>query len=215
MVGRRRTLRDEDRGQIHTIEGFTAAFIIIAAALYGVQSVAITPTSSSTASQEVELNNYKLADDVLATTNANGELKEALLNWSASDEEFRGSIRDDDYYKGTDPGDFDYGGSVPGDLGDTLNETLTQRGLAYNIELTCADTGGTQMLAENGDPSNHASTATTVVSLYDHDEVHSTSGDVTLAEVESDPDLEFYCERIDDDSTIHSAVEVKITIWRM
>lgn len=208
----------DDKGQIHTIEGFTAAFILIVAMVYGVQSVAITPTSSSTASQEVELNNYKLADDVLSTTNANGELREGLLNWSASEGEFVGSQLEATYYAGTNEGVFGFGGPVPGDLGETLNYSLTERGIAYNIELSCADSPNSRVkFADNGDPSEHSVTASTMVTLYEHDLVESSSGPVSLAEVSDDPDLEFYCDRLGSagDHSVYNSVEVTITIWRM
>lgn len=216
------------RGQVHTIEGFTAGFIILVAALYGVQAVAITPTSSSTASQEVELNQYKLADDVISTSNSNGELKEALLNWSASDNhtvedgEFRGSLAETNYYGGTAEGPFMFGAPIPGDFGETLNQTFTQRGLVYNVEIECArDSGGSQTYIDNGDPSLHSVTASTRVALHEHDTVYDNESDnVTLAEVETadDTEMEFYCDRMGsngDDTSLYNVVEVRLTIWRM
>lgn len=211
----------DEKGQLHTIEGFTAAFILVLAMLYGVQSIAITPTSSSTASQEVELNNYKLADDIVASSNSNGELREAILNWNASSGSFVGSLREESYYAGTVTGNFDFGAPVPGGLGETLNKTLTQRGIAYNIDIECSYSDGTseddQVFADNGDPSIHSSTGSTTLTLYDYEKVKSGNGEVSLAEVDTTPeeDLGFYCDRMDTGSPIYNTVEVSITIWRM
>jgi len=55
-----------DKAQAHTLEGFVAGVIVLLALVIAIQSVSVTPTSSSTASQEVETRQYYLADDVLS-----------------------------------------------------------------------------------------------------------------------------------------------------
>lgn len=200
---------NDDKGQIHTIEGFTAAFILILAMMYGVQSIAITPTSSSTASQEVELNNYKLTDDILASSNANGELREALLYWNTSSESFEDTGPEDGHYRGTSSSGL-MGNPVPENLGlhETLNKTLTQRGIAYNIDLRCGESQ--ERYAENGQASNHAVTATTTVVLHEHDRIHYDGGEQRLDDADN-----FVCDNVSDDSSVYSVIEVRLTAWRM
>jgi hypothetical protein len=206
----------DNKGQLHTIEGFTAAFLLIVAMIYGVQSVAITPTSSSTASQEVELNQYKLADDVLATSQASGNLSRSLLNWNASSGEFEGSLEEASYYGGTAEGAFNFGAPVPGGFGELLNQTLTQRGIVYNIELSCAsEPDRNSLFVENGDPSQNAVTATTMITVHKQDRVQSKNGPVSLSRVSEENDLSFYCEELDSSGTIYNTVEVELIIWRM
>lgn len=201
---------DEDEAQIHTLEGFTAAFIIVFALLFAVQAIGITPTSSSTASQAVELHNYKMVDDILSQSKANGELKASMLYWNKTDESFGESLEGRNHYSGR------LGNSVP-NVGGTeasprsFNETLQslhRRGIAHNVHLACG--GEEHRFIYNGQPSKHAVTASVTVQLHDQDKVNlSDGGEEKLSKVD------YLCDDISGNTDLHSVVEVKITAWRM
>jgi hypothetical protein len=201
---------DEKKAQIHTLEGFTSAFIIVFALLFAVQAIGITPTSSSTASQAVELHNYKMVDDVLSQSKAKGELKASMLYWNETKGQFGESIEDREHYSGrlgnTIP---DVGGDEPSpkSFNDTL-QTLHKRGIAHNIHLMCG--GQRNRFVYNGQPSKHAVTASVTVQLYDQDKVNVTEGGKkNLSEVD------YICDDVSEDTDLHSVVEVRITAWRM
>ena len=210
-VSERHETDSDDKAQIHTLEGFTAAFIIVFALLFSVQAIGITPTSSSTASQAVELHNYKMVDDVLSQSKANGELKASMLYWNETDARFGESLEDREHYSGR------LGNTVPdvgenedgtGDFGETL-QSLHRRGIAHNIHIVCD--GSEHRFVYNGQPSTHAVTASVTVQLYDQDTVKlENGGDKKLSEVDN-----YHCSNISEDTDLHSVAEVRITAWRM
>jgi len=190
--------------QIHTLESFAAVFIIVLSMLFAVQSVAITPTSSSTASQEVELQNYKTADDVLAQANANGTLREAVLDWNQSDG-FDGSSGDSRHVRGGNPDNR---------FGEELGAVFEERGLAYNVVLRCSEENGTKTVryVRQGTPSKHASTARQTVVLYDEDELN---GSTELEEEGASQYRSRVCPDISEETALHNVMEVEVTVWRM
>lgn len=218
-----------NRGQIHTLEGFAAAFIILGALLVAFQSVSVTPTSSSTASQQVETQNYVLADDWLSAAEESGALEEALLYWRHSDD---GVPRFDEDGRDINPGsrgNQTYTNTVPDNtLGLMLERTFLQNGIAYNIELRCESPDDSEPETHDwmdaGQPSNHASTATQMVVLHQNDTLtHPESDDRELWETnvysdicpnlaEGDEDSD-YLEHTDSD--VYNVMEVRLTVWRM
>lgn len=188
----------EDEGQIHTLEGFTAAFIVLFALLFTMQAISITPTSSSTASQEVEKHNYKMAGDILDASKANGDLRDALLNWDNESGEFSGSVPGVVYYGGISNG-------APGGFGDAL-DILREQGIAYNIEVVCSD--NSVYLVRNGEPSLNSVTARTSIQLFDHNELRDGT---ELGEVD---EIFGGCENVDEDGELYNVVEVRLIAWR-
>lgn len=215
-----------DKAQIHTIEGFTAAFLIVFTLLFAIQAIGITPTSSSTASQQVEQQNYKLADDVLSQSKASGELKGSLLYWnnSTSNPRFGEAVEGRGHYSGR------LSNTVPDTTEDTekFNETLQilhKRGLAHNVYLVCDD-GTRHEYIYNGQPSQHASTASVTLTLHDQDEVvvnDSDPGTKVSFLNSSGISAQYPCPKMDyseypgpnDNSDLYNVVEVRIVIWRM
>lgn len=208
--------RDEHSGQMHTIEGFTGGFLIIIAMTFGLQATAITPTSSSTASQEVELHNSILVDDILAEAKASGDLKDGVLNWNETGDEFKDTAENFSYYIGTDTS---LDKSVPGYIG--LNESLAvldRRGIAYNIEIVCYDETGEEEVNEfvfNGEESINAVTSSVDILLNDQDRL---ADGTRLGDLENDPSTDFerdVCAPSGEDSEIYNIATVRITAWRM
>ncbi|MFB6282498.1 MAG: hypothetical protein ABEK59_00995 [Halobacteria archaeon] len=197
MVDRKR----DDGGQVHTLEGVSAAVLIILTATFMVQSLAITPTSSSTASKEVETQMKVIGEDLLDKTYSTGGLREALLNWNGTGGNFV-----DAGTKG-----FYRGRGMPGKFGDDLNQTYFQKGIAYNIELTYRRSGtndtATTTLVTNGEPTTNAVTVNRLIVLYDDDTLTGSSKQLGEA-------VDYPIENLDSPDLIFNVVEVRLTAWR-
>lgn len=195
---------------MYTLEGFAAAFIIVLALIFSLQSIGITPTSSSTASQAIELHNYRMTDDILSQSKANGELKAALLYWNGTRGAFGESIEVRGYYAGR------LGNTVPdatqndagtGNLNETL-QSLHRRGITHNIHLFCD--GQRHRFLYNGQPSENAVTTSVTLQMYDQDNVTLTNGTTRkLSEVD------YLCDDANEETDLYNVVEVRITAWRM
>ncbi len=206
---------EEYKGQIHTIEAFTAAFIILFSLIFSIQSIGITPTSSSTASQVVEKQNYKLVDDILSQSKANGELKEALLNWNNTTDRtrFGGTPENISFYSGRREATVPDNGTEPG-LNGTL-QVLHNRGIAHNINIIC--NGRSHRFVYNGQPSKHSVTAYTTIVLLEQDKVdiwdngiEQSMDDKYITEIVGYP-----CRDKLSNNHLYSVVQVEIVAWRM
>ncbi|MDY6779655.1 MAG: hypothetical protein SV760_03740, partial [Halobacteria archaeon] len=113
------------KAQLHTLEGLSAALIIVLSVIYSTQAIAVTSTSSTTSSEEIEAQYDRVANDILAQAKSRGTLKEALLNWNSFKARWRGT-EFSRYYQARSP---------PGQFGRTLNMTLFQNHLVYNIDI--------------------------------------------------------------------------------
>lgn len=185
-----------DRGQIHTLEGFAAAFVIIFAVVFGLQ--AVVSTSPGDLSQEVTRYDETITNDVLLQSKANGELKDAVLNWTR-EEGFEGSVEGDIFYAGERA-------PVPGEFGRSLG-ILGNRSTAYSIDLVCD--GEKHAFVRNGEGGENPVTSTVTVTLND-DDVMTSNSNVTLDKAVSYP-----CENVDGtESNLYNVVEVRLTAWR-
>ena len=195
-----------DRGQIHTLEAFLAALLIVGALLFATQATAVTPLSASTANQHIENQHESVAEDLLRLTANDGSLQEAMLYWNVSDGQFDGAPENMSAYTGTPPDG--------NPLNDSLRAAFGTGELAYNIELrhhTADGDDAVQPMFEMGSPSDHAVTATRTVNLYETDTLTSTEYEgEQLTEVE-----DFWAENVDEDAALYNSVEVRITVWRM
>ena len=197
-----------DRGQIHTLEAFIAALLLIGALLFASQATAVTPLSASTANQHIENQQQTVANDVLAITAADGSLQDALVHWNTSS--------DEGHFNGSHPGLQHYTGIPPNDtpLYPALNQAFDAGVHAYNIELRTADEEGefdTTPMIYMGTPSDNAVTARTTVTLNEND---TTPENKTLAELADSND--FWAEpHPDANGSTYTLVEVRMTVWRM
>jgi len=186
-----------DRGQIHTLEGFAAAFVIIFALIFGLQ--AVVSTSPGGLNQEVTTYDEKITNDVLVQSRASGELKTAILNWTR-----------EEGFDGRDDGDIFYAGEknpVPGEFGETLR-ILENRSIAYSIDVVCD--GERHAFARNGDGGENPVTSTVTVTLNDDDRLTNATSGTRLSNAPSYP-----CENVDgDESNLYNVVEVRIVAWR-
>jgi len=198
---KRGSKKDTRKAQLHTLEGFAAAFIVLTAMLVAFQSVSITPTSSSTASQQVETQNYMLTEDMLSAAGADGTLKDAILEWNETDASFNGTRS----FVGKTPNN---------DFGDMLEKVLLNQGVAYNVEFACG--GSTTSYIRYGDPSMHSVSTDYRITLHSDDEVNNVSkSDNKEPLSEADNFQNSICPEGSENSNLHNILEVRITAWRM
>ncbi|MFC6785374.1 hypothetical protein ACFQFH_05435 [Halobaculum halobium] len=194
------------RAQAHTLEGFAAAIILLSGVLFALQATAVTPLTASTSNQHIENQQAAVAEGTLAAAEANGTLAPTLLYWNATAERFIGSGSDGVYT----------GGGPPTPFGATLNRTFGADRIAFNVEIsfrTASDGRGRTRIVYMGSPSDNAVAATRTVALFDDNTVGD--GSATLAEIEADPNREFYVDDTDPDGPLYGVMEVRIVAWRI
>lgn len=205
---RRDSTRD-DRGQAHTVEAFIAALLLVSGLLFAMQATAVTPLSASTSNQHIENQQRALTNGLLSTAAEDGSLSEAVLYWNTSGGGFENTASGTGYY--TDS-------TRHNEFLRSLNETLGERRIAYNVRVRYHNTTGTPSvktlsMVEMGRPSDNAVTASRTVTLYDETTL-TGSDDDSLSTVEGDADRSFYAPDADG-GLIYNRVEVRITTWRM
>ncbi|MFC7045639.1 hypothetical protein ACFQH6_09690 [Halobacteriaceae archaeon GCM10025711] len=194
------------RGQAHTLEAFTAALIVLAGLVFALQATAVTPLSASTSNQHIENQEQAMAADVLATTDANGSLREAVLYWNTTSNQFNGSGERGSYSNGGPPNDF----------GNALDRTFADERIAYNVYVRhwrASNTSGQQAMVYMGTPSDNAVSASRTVVIYDDSQlsVPGETENVSTAAATGD----FYARDAAPNGTVFNVVEVQIVVWRM
>lgn len=198
-----------ERGQALTLEGITAAIILLAAIGFALQMTAVTPLSASTSSQHVENQLQSTGEGVLASSDNTGALEEALLYWNESESQFQGA-GEESYYRGTSPDNA---------FGDALDTSFRDRNVAYNVYIHYHRDDGTmstQRLIDQGQPSDHAVSASRTVVLSESDRLVRPDGESgpQLAELSEG---EFYAPHLDDESegSLYNVVRVEVVAWRI
>jgi len=199
-----------DRGQAHTVEAFIAALLLVSGLLFAMQATAVTPLSASTSNQHIENQQRALTSDLLSTAAEDGSLQEAVLYWNTSQAGFENS---------SEGGDYTDAGSQNAFL-TRLDETLSDRRIAYDVEVRFHNTTGTPSvdsisMVDMGRPSDNAVTASRTLTLGDSATL-TGSDDRSLSTVAADPDASFYAPDADPASDLlYNRLEVRITTWRM
>lgn len=201
------------RGQAHTLEAVIAGLLLLSGLAFALQVTAVTPLSASTASQHIENQQQTTAEGVLATAEADGTLKRAVLFWGDPDGDGTHS------FVGADEGRHYTSVAPPNGFGALLDRSMADRGIAYNVHVVFVDEDGRrdrQRMVYRGEPSDNAVRATTVVTLVDDDETHADpDGDgvaeptgTTLASTST-----FYAPDASP-SGVYNVVVVEVTVWR-
>ena len=206
------TLGSDDRGQAHTLEAFVAAILLVAGLTFALQATAVTPLSASTSNQHIENQQRATATDLLETSAANGDLREAVLYWDPGNESrdsgFAGTREGLPYHTGRGP---------PNAFGEALDRAFLDSRIAFNVRVTYHVEGGrsNQRMVFMGTPSDNAVTATRTVPVSNDTSLTAPSFETrSLDEVESDPDEEFYAPGVGDGPT-YNYLEVRIVVWRI
>lgn len=193
------------RGQAHTLEAFAAAALLVTSLLFAMQITAVTPLSASTSSQGIENQQRTDAEDALQIADREDELGPTLLHWDDETGAFHG----------LDPGEQYAPGELDTPLGERLDEAFADRGVAYNLYVhhpTDEGTRDSRRVVYAGEPSDHAASATRLLTLYGGDELRGPDGSATglpLADSEA-----FYVEH-GGASSFYAVVEVEVVVWRM
>jgi hypothetical protein len=191
-----------DRGQALTLEAVSGGILLLLAIGFALQMTAVTPLSASTSSQHLENQLESSGEGVLASTAESGALKTAVLNWDNSSAEFNDSSGVG-YYRGEPPDNA---------FGDALDRAFGDRNIAYNVIVHHQLADGsrfTQRMIYQGQPSDHAVSASRTVALADADNLTAGGG----------PALEdattFYAEDAAPGDSLYNLVRVEVIAWRI
>lgn len=190
--------RTDTRAQARSLEGVAAAFIVVGAVVFALQSAVVTPLTSSTANQFLEDRQETLADDTLGAAAGTGELREALLYWNTTSKRFDGATANG------------YSGAPPVTFGDRLASAFEGRRVAYNVMVYHQTPAGAQRtpMVYQGTPSDNAVAASTYVTLYDTDALSAPGFNSTLANTSN-----FYAGD-QSASAVYNVVEVRVIVWQ-
>lgn len=197
----------DERGQIQTIEGLTAAFIVVFVLVIIVQTTSVTPLSSSFTNQHIKLELKNLGNDILScldetslynTTDpsVSSLLKHSVILWANYDNYTMANWNNTTYVSTTN-----CNVTVKDTyLSNALTFALIQNGTAFNVELRYPDEEGyvqTTKMIWNGDPSENSVTVSRYIVLHD--------GDIDNGRLI--PDIS--------PTDLYSTVEVRLTLWVM
>lgn len=196
--------QQNNRGQALTLEAMTAAILVLAAIGFALQMTAVTPLSASTSSQHVENQLQATSEGVLDSAAETGALREAVLFWNSSSQAFHGNA--DPFYRSGPPSN---------DFGDSLSEAFGARNVAYNVFVHYRTDDGiaTQQMVRQGQPSDHAVSASRTVLLTDDDRLlmaNTTEGE----SLGSLADEDFYVDERPG-QTYYNLVRVEVVAWRI
>ncbi|OYR43899.1 hypothetical protein DJ74_18270 [Halorubrum sp. Ea8] len=201
------TVFPDDRAQAHTLEAFAAAILIVAGLTFALQATAVTPLSASTSNQHLENQQRAVANDLLETSAARGDLEAALLRWDPENESFTDG-RSPSYFTG---------GGPPNAFGEGLNATFGERRIAFNVHVRHGPDGAAETtLVDMGSPSDNAVTATRTVVLTDDANLTAPGyEDTTLRALSngSEPG-EFYAADVGG-GAVYDRLEVRIVVWQL
>lgn len=186
------------------MEAFTAALLVLGAVLFALQATAITPLTASTSNERVENQQRTLAEDLLTTTDASGALREAVVFWNTSTEQFAGA---------PDTG-FYVSGGPPNRFGTALNETFREKRIAFNVYVTYQEPDGSssrEPMVHMGTPSNHAVVATRTVLLFDDTQLTAPGATQTVAAANTT----FYAQDAAPNNPLYTVTEVRLVVWKM
>lgn len=215
MSGRpSRSTLDDDRGQAFTLEGVIAAFLVLIAVLFALQSVLLTPVTVGSVDESTQSRLRAQANDVLRVTanNESMDLTYYARYWSPVNRTFVGAEAPATGYGDAGP---------PGNLGRLLEETFDERGRSYNLVLRYRNADGTTTdsvrMVYQGEPSNSAVVATYTITLYDEMTLAGPDGtSMTLAEMDTnatDNDDGYFYAPDAVDGVVYNVIEVRLVVW--
>ena len=182
-----------------------AALLVVGGVLFALGATAVTPLSASTSNQHIQNQQLAVANDLLATADANGTLREAVVHWNVSEGRFYGT-GDDGYYTT---------GGPPTAFGRALNETFRDQRVAFNVYVVYwqGTTRKEVPMTYMGAPSDNAVRASRTVTLYNDTALTAPGASVNVSEAGTNGS--FYAPDIARGNELYNVVEVRITAWRM
>jgi len=199
----------KDRAQAFTLEGFIAAFILLIAVLFAVQSVVITPGTGGAVDRTAQAQVQQQVQDSLVVAQQENELSVMLRNIQLDDEnDFEGFCIDgEDPVEEYERQDFE----EETKLGEILGQQL-EAGQSYNVELhyqTDDDERDSFRLVDEGPPSSTAVTASYTIALHEDQPLTCDGEDRTLGAIEDEGS---YVEP-DGESDVYNVVEIRVVVW--
>ncbi|KAB1194617.1 hypothetical protein GJR96_14665 [Haloferax sp. MBLA0076] len=195
-----------DRGQAHALEAFVAATVLLASVTFALQVTAVTPLTASTSSQHIENQQAAVAQGLLDAAAENGSLKRTLLLENISAEEGGNYVA----------------GGPPTVFGRMLNDTFRDRGIAFNVIVYSVQSNqegkalNRVSLVHMGQPSDHAASASRLVTLMDDDVLHEVDDRTAIpTTTRLDSASSFYVDQRHDTDPVWSALKVEVVVWRM
>lgn len=210
-------LRGDERGQAYTLQAVVGGLIILTAFLFALQSIIITPTTTSAVDPEVRTDLRQQATDIMTITDENEttDLSYYVRFWDQSRQTFAGEAA-------LNP-DVGYGDNPPpGVFGTMLDETFTERGRFYNVEIlyqqeTLSDGRERVVMVDQGTPAEGAVVASRTVVLYDNQTLTSDrAGTAELWQYGTNPTNNedgYYPIPNAVDGPVYNVVEVRVTVW--
>jgi len=204
--------RSSDRAQAFTLEGFIAAFILLIAVLFAVQSVVITPGTGGAVDRTAQAQVQQQVQDSLVVSQQENDLSVMVRNISLDDDD-----EDDVEVEGFCVADGDPVDQYDRDQFENetkLGEILAQQldtGQSYNVELhyQSGDERDSFRLVDQGPPSSTAVTASYTVALHDNQSITCEGEDGTLGEIDDEGE---YIEP-DDETDVYNVVEIRVVVW--
>lgn len=194
-----------DRGQALTLESITASILLLAALGFALQMTAVTPLSASTSSQHLENQLQSTGEGVLTSTAETGTLEDAVLYWNSSELTFHNSGERSFYQQG----------NPDNRLGVILNETYGERNIAYNVIIhyqTATGETRTKQMVRQGEPSDHAVSASISLTLTDNDKLVLENG--TEGQALGDTSA-FYAPDAAPDRPLYNVIRIEVVAWRI
>jgi hypothetical protein len=162
---------------------------------------AVTPLSASTSSQHIENQQQASAGGGLAMAAENDSLRRTLLYWNGSSDRFHGATTNGFYTR-----------RLPTDLGQRLERTFGERGIAYNVYAIYYKSGRPQRkpILYRGEPTDNAVAAGRTVVI---------GNDTRLLNADTSPgsrvnDSNFYADK-NGVGPLFDVVRVEVVVWRI
>ncbi|WP_231751451.1 hypothetical protein [Halogeometricum sp. CBA1124] len=97
-----------------------------------------------------------------------------------------------------------------------MNDALLDRGVAYNLNVYFwrNDQRIREQVVYLGEPSDHASTATWTITLYDDDRLRDRDGNPTATTLADAGDA-YFAPDVEPDGPVRNVVVVEVVTWRM
>lgn len=193
----------DDKAQLHTLEGVSAATLILLVIIYAIDATSMTPLTSSTANAHIETELQILGQDILNTLDYqepgyNSKIKEDVLDWDGRQYLWNGN-----YYMVNGGSD-----SLNSNLAQVLKTMLVSQGIAHRVEVTyliLSDnliiTSAPVLIIDAGVPSNNAIAVSRKIVLQNTDCPDGYKDETKIGD-------------IDPSTNLYNIVEVRIILWR-
>jgi hypothetical protein len=196
----------DDRGQAQTLEAVSAGVLMLGSVVFALQVTTVTPLTASTTSQHIENQQAGIGEGLLDAAIEDGTLKQTLLYWNRSGEIFHGSGTSGIYTSAGPPTEF----------GERLNESLLQRGYAFDLTVHYVeldDDVESKSIVDMGAPTDHAVSVERTVVLEDDDPIYAAD-ETTSGETLSSTNA-YFVPDVEGSSRVYNVVRVELVIWRM